>query len=231
MIDKSISVILPAYNESLNIRTVTAKVFDFLQNNFSDFEIVVVDDGSQDNTYDTCLAIKNELGSSFKVLKHARNKGYGSALRTGLFSSSKDLVFYTDSDNQFDIDELLGFIEYIDDYDLVIGYRRNRQDSKLRKFTSFVYNRIIRLFFGLKVKDIDCSFKLFRRDSLKKLSIEKDKFFVDTELLLKAKLNKYRLKEIGITHFPRKFGKSTIRFSNIFETLLDIFYFLPRLRI
>ncbi|MCD6134930.1 MAG: glycosyltransferase family 2 protein, partial [Candidatus Omnitrophica bacterium] len=156
------------------------------------------------------------------------NRGYGAALRSGLFSAQKELVFYTDADGQFDIEKLKDFVDAIKRYDLIVGYRIQRQDIWLRKLYSFVYNKLIQLLFGLRVRDIDCSFKLFRRDCLRKLSIERDNFFVDTELLLKAKNNNCRFREIGIKHRPRRKGKSTVKFKHIFVTLGDILYFYPR---
>lgn len=226
----NISVALPAYNEAENIERVVESAFDFLKRHFTDFEIIVVDDGSEDNTYDICNSMIQRLGDKVKVLQHGKNKGYGAALRTGLFSAKSELVFYTDADSQFDISELLKFTADIDNYDLIIGYRVERQDSLVRKFTSSAYNLLIRLIFGLKVRDIDCSFKLFKNEFLDRLSIESDDFFVDTELLLKSKLNNCRLKEIGVKHLPRKHGKSTVKFSHVFQTLSDIIYFWPKLR-
>lgn len=230
MIDRSISIVLPAYNEAESIESAIENIFDFLKNNFIDFEIIVVDDGSRDDTYAICLSVKNRLNGNIKILQHNQNKGYGAALRTGLFSAEKELIFYTDSDNQFDISEILKFTKAINDCDLVIGYRIGRRDTVIRKFVSTVYKLIIRIIFGLKVRDVDCAFKLFKKECLNKLSIERDKFFVDTELLLKAQLKKCRIKEIGVKHLPREFGQSTVRFSNVFETLADIFYFWFKLR-
>ena len=226
----NISVVLPAYNEAENIGRVVESTFNFLENHFTNFEIIVVDDGSKDDTYDICNSMVQKLGSRIKVLQHSKNRGYGAALRTGLFSAESELVFYTDADNQFDISELLKFTADIDDYDLIIGYRVGRQDSLARKFTSAAYNLLIRLIFGLKVRDVDCSFKLFKKEFLDRLSIERDGFFVDTEMLIKSKLNNCRLKEIGVKHLPRKCGKSTVNFFHIFETISDIIYFWPKLK-
>ncbi|UCG35257.1 MAG: glycosyltransferase family 2 protein [Candidatus Omnitrophota bacterium] len=219
----SISVVLPAYNEEENIAAVINCIYEFLQENFSDFEIIVVDDGSYDNTYQECLKVKEGLGQRIKLLKHDKNRGYGVALRTGLFSADKDLIFYTDADNQFDITEINKFTSFIPEYDLVIGFREDRQDKLIRKLVSFVYNKLILFIFGLKAKDIDCSFKLFKRESLHKLSIERDQFFVDTEVLIKAYLNNFKIKELPVKHLPRKLGKSTVKFTHIFTTLGDIF--------
>ncbi len=230
MIQESIAVVFPAYNEQKNIKCLVSKTFNFLKNNFEDFEIIVVDDGSCDDTYQVCQEIKNKLADSLRVLKHKTNKGYGAALRTGLFSSNKQLIFYTDADNQFDIQEIIKFVEAIKDVDYVIGYRKDRQDSIIRKFTARCYNKLIRLVFGLKVKDIDCSFKLFKRECLHSLSIERDNFFIDTELLIKAMLKGFKLKQIGVKHFSRQAGKSTVRISHIFTTLGDIAYMHKRIK-
>jgi len=230
MQENSISVVFPAYNEAANIKNVVEDAFNFLAKYFTDFEIIVVDDGSIDSTYDTCNSVVQKLGNKIRVLQHRENRGYGAALRTGLFGAKNELVFYTDADNQFDISELLKFTVDIGNYDLIIGYRVGRQDSLIRKLISSAYNLLIRLIFRLEVRDIDCSFKLFKKEFLNKLSIERDKFFVDTELLLKAKLNNCRLKEIGVKHLPRKYGKSTVNFFHIFQTISDIIYFWPKLR-
>ena len=231
MYQNSISFVLPVYNEQDNIKKSVDSAFDFLNNNFSDFEIIVVDDGSMDNTESLCRELSCQYKDRLVVLKHQHNRGYGAALRTGLFSAKHDLIFYTDADNQFDINEISKFMENIDNYDLVIGYRMKRKDFFLRKFCAFIYNRLIFFLFSLNVKDIDCSFKLFKRDSLKNLSIETDEFFVDTELLLKAKMNNFRQKEIGVKHFPRTQGKSTVKFYHVFSTLRDIVFLYPKLKL
>ena len=230
MYKNSFSIVIPAYNEEDNIKKVTEKAYNFLNSNFSDFEIIIVDDGSTDSTQ----SISQEMISIFKdkiiVLRHAKNRGYGAALRTGLFSSKNDLVFFTDADNQFDIKELANFMEYINDYDIVIGYRKNRKGFFLRKFCAYVYNRLVFLLFNLDVKDIDCSFKLFKKDSLRLLSIDTDEFLVDTELLVKAKLNNLKIKELGVSHFPREAGKSTVKFRHILSTIRDICYLCRKLK-
>ncbi|MDD5005773.1 MAG: glycosyltransferase family 2 protein [Candidatus Omnitrophica bacterium] len=231
MYKNSFSFVTPAYNEQENIRKIVGDAYNFLNRNFSDFEIIVVDDGSKDNTPKVCEELTSAYKDKLIVIRHLKNRGYGAALRTGLFSAKKDLVFYTDADNQFDIKEIVNFMPYIDDYDLVIGYRKNRNDVLLRKLCAFVYNRFIFLLFNLNVRDIDCSFKLFKRNSLRRLSIDRDEFFVDTELLLKAKLENLKIKELPVTHFPRRAGKSTVKLSNILATLRDIAYLYPKLRV
>ncbi len=228
MYNYSISAVIPAYNEEENITQLIEKLYVFLKDNFSDFEIIVVDDGSRDFTYSRVLSLKNRLGKNLLLIRHKKNMGYGAALRDGLFSASKSLVFYTDSDNQFDIRDISKLVEHIKYYDIVVGYRKDRKDPALRKVASFVYNRIIRILFNLKVKDIDCSFKLFKRDNLRQLSIERSGFFVDTELLLKSKSRGFKIKEIGVRHFPRLRGKSTVGVMHIYKTIVDICHFYSK---
>jgi glycosyltransferase involved in cell wall biosynthesis len=228
---RSLSFVIPAYNEEGNIRKIVANAYDFLNKNFENFEIIIVDDGSVDGTQDICHKMISEFNEKLVVLKHLNNRGYGAALRTGMFSSKSDLVFYTDADNQFDVRELSEFIKYINDYDIVIGYRKDRKDAILRKFCAYVYNRLIFLLFALDVKDIDCSFKLFNKKALWQLSIDTDEFLVDTELLVKAKINKLKIKETGVTHFPRIAGKSTVKFKHVLSTLRDVIFLYRKVKL
>ena len=218
------------FNEEENIKIALGNIYNFLKSNFLDFEIIVVDDGSKDNSWQVCSGIKADLGDVLRIFRHSENRGYGAALRTGLFSAEKDLVFYTDSDNQYDITQISGFIEYIGEYDLVIGYRQERKDSPLRVFVSRGYRKLIHFIFGFKAKDIDCSFKLFKRSCLSQLSIDRDKFFVDTELLIKAKNKGFKIKELPVRHFSRRLGKSTVKVTHVFTTLKDIFYLYNKLK-
>lgn len=229
MFKESISVCLPAYNEEKNIKEAVQNAYSFLTANFEDFEIIVVDDGSKDNTYQACLALKNTIGDVLKIFQHSVHKGYGAALRTGLFSAVKGLVFYTDADNQFDMRQVADFMGPISDHDAVIGYRQNRQDSFFRLFVSSAYNRLVNLLFGLKVIDVNCSFKLFRRERLLELIIEKDGFFADAELLIKAKLRGFKIAQLPVRHYPRKAGESKVKFSHLFATLSDMIGFYGKI--
>ncbi|MBI5245165.1 MAG: glycosyltransferase family 2 protein [Elusimicrobia bacterium] len=223
-----VSVVLPAYNEEGVIETTVRGIHAFLSKNFQDFEIIVVDDGSRDRTADICRGLEGDLGGHLKLLRHEANRGYGAALRTGLFFAEGEMVFYTDADNQFDISELPLFISQLEDHDLVIGHRVRRNDKPLRRFSAKCYNLLIRALFGLRIRDIDCSFKLFRRELLQKLSIERDQFFIDAELLLKARAEGARIKDLPVTHLPRKAGQSKVRLKHVYTTLCDIAYFLGR---
>lgn len=219
---RTISVVLPAYNEEANIERqvrAVAAVLDELK--FDDYEILVVDDGSRDRT----SAIVQELGgelAKLKLLRHEKNRGYAQALRTGFTTARMPLVFYTDADNQFDVRELKNLLPAIDDYDIVSGFRIYRFDPLTRLILSWGYNLLVRVLFRIRIRDVDCAFKLFRREIFDRIQIESKKFFVDTEILAKASKLNLRMTEIGVRHYPREAGESTVRPSHVLHTLREI---------
>jgi dolichol-phosphate mannosyltransferase len=221
-IGRRISVVLPAYNEEENIVSQVESVDEILRTmEFDDFEILVVDDGSSDGT----RAICEELGSrvpKLRLLVHETNQGYAKALRTGFTSAAMPLVFYTDADNQFDVRELKNLLAPIDDYDIVCGFRIYRFDPFSRLVLSWGYNLLVRILFRIRVRDVDCAFKLFRREVFDRISIESKKFFVDTEVLAKASRLGMKMTEIGVRHYPRTAGESTVRPSHVLSTLAEI---------
>jgi glycosyltransferase involved in cell wall biosynthesis len=214
----AISLVLPAYNEAENIeRAVRAAAAAGAL--AGAYEVVVVDDGSRDDTVARLAALAPELGSSLRVIRHERNRGYGAALRTGFAAADGDLVFYTDSDNQFDLSEMAGVLPLMSEWDAVLGYRIARKDARRRLLTSWVFNRLSCAVFGLSVRDLNCSFKLFRRDVLRALPLASDDFFIDTELVVRLHRGGYRYVERGVTHLPRVAGRSTVRLSDIPRSL------------
>lgn len=219
---KGISVVLPAYNEKENITPAITSVCDVLASIACDYEVILVNDGSTDGTGETAERLVYQDPSHIRVLHHNPNKGYGAALKTGFASARYEYVFYTDSDNQFDIGELKYFIPMMEKYDLVVGYRIKRQDSPVRIFLSWGYNWLVFFLFRIKVKDIDCAFKLFHKHVLDSITIECDDFFVDTEIIARAAKAGYRIGERGVRHYPRRYGKTTVRASHIPRTLKTV---------
>jgi glycosyltransferase involved in cell wall biosynthesis len=218
-----LSVVLPAYNEEENIKEAVEHVERAVQDMpFSDYEIIVVDDGSADGTGAVLDSMKESM-KRLRVIHHGTNKGYGAALRTGFTSATGDLIFYTDSDLQFDVRELKNFLPAIDDYDIVAGFRIYRYDPFNRLVLSWGYNQLMRFLFGIRIRDIDCAFKLFKRNIFDKIKIKTEDFFVDAEIMLKAKRYDFTVTEIGVRHYPRKAGRSTVRPSHIITTLKEIF--------
>jgi dolichol-phosphate mannosyltransferase len=180
---------------------------------------VVVDDGSRDATGERLAALAAEMGARLRVVRHERNRGYGAALRSGFAAAEGDLVFYTDSDNQFDLSELASVIPLMGEWDAVLGYRIDRKDARRRLLTSWVFNHLSCAVFDLDVRDLNCSFKLFRRDVLRALPLESDDFFIDTELVVRLHRAGFRYVERGVTHLPRRAGRSTVRLADIPRTL------------
>jgi glycosyltransferase involved in cell wall biosynthesis len=221
-IGRRISVVLPAYNEEENIERQTRSVDAVLRDLcFDDYEILVIDDGSRDRTREIAAALQSEL-PKLVVHSHGQNRGYAQALRTGFTSARMPLVFYTDADNQFDVREVKNLLASIDDYDIVCGFRIYRFDPLSRLVLSWGYNLLVRILFRIRVRDVDCAFKLFRREIFDRIHIELKKFFVDTEVLAKATKLKLRITEIGVRHFPRTAGQSTVRPSHIVHTLREV---------
>lgn len=217
----AISLVLPAYNEADNIERAvrSAAAAGALAGSY---EVVAVDDGSRDATGDRLAALEAELGPRLHVVRHGRNRGYGAALRSGFAAAEGDLVFYTDSDNQFDLSELAGFLPLMREWDAVLGYRIDRKDARRRLLTSWVFNRLSCALFGLSVRDLNCSFKLFRREVLRALPLSSDDFFIDTEMVVRLHRGGFRYVERGVTHLPRLAGRSTVRLSDIPRTLAAV---------
>lgn len=204
----SISVILPAFNEQENIREAITDIEAFMKKRFRSYEIIVVNDGSTDQT----KSIVKELlrhNPHIRLVNHSNNIGYGATLRDGFAVSTKQLIFYTDADRQYDIRDLDTFLSYIPSYDIIAGYRFHRQDPAMRLFVAAVYNIMIRMLYGLTERDVDCSFKLFTRDVVRGLSLKADTGLIDVEIFIKALKQGFRLKQIPVTHFPRHKGRST----------------------
>lgn len=205
---ESISVIFPAYNEEANIDRTIDQAIETLPEFTDNWEVIVVDDGSSDRTGEIITRYGN-LDGRFVSIRHPQNRGYGAALKSGITSAKSDLIFFCDSDLQFDIKEMNKLLQWIDDYDLVIGYRVNRQDPLHRRLNAYGWNALVRMLLGLKVRDIDCAFKLFRRNVFDRIHIDAVGAMVNTDILSQAVKFGFRIKEVPVTHYPRMRGKQT----------------------
>jgi glycosyltransferase involved in cell wall biosynthesis len=226
----ALSLVLPAFNEDGNIARAVRDAAAAAAPLVGDYEVVVVDDGSRDRTAAVLEGLAAELGSRLVVVRHERNRGYGAALRSGFAATRGELVFYTDSDNQFDLTELRGFLPLMAECDAVLGYRVDRQDPWTRRAASGFFNRLSSIAFGMSVRDLNCSFKLFRGDLLRSLPLESDDFFIDTELVARMHRAGWRLVQRGVRHFPRTAGRSTVRARDVPRTLAAIARFWVRMR-
>jgi glycosyltransferase involved in cell wall biosynthesis len=199
--------VLPAFNEEANVAEAVRRSRDVAQRLCSAYEIVVVDDGSTDDTVGRVEAAADGHGDVV-LLRHPRNRGYGEALRTGFRAARYDLVFFTDSDNQFDLGELESFLPWIERADVVCGYRLNRQDRWSRRVIGKSWNYLVRALFYVPVRDIDCAFKLFRRSVFEDIDLASVGAMVNTELMVKLGRSGAGVVEIGVTHYPRTAGSA-----------------------
>ena len=207
----SLSFVLPAFNEAENIEECLRQGVHALERlvsagQLSSWEIVVVDDGSTDSTVDHVRGVNDPR---IRLVMHAENQGYGSALRTGFSSARHELVFFTDSDLQFDAGEIGRLVPWIADFDIVAGYRSPRQDPWVRRANAAAWGMALYGAFGLDVEDVNCAFKLFRRSVLEGLEIHSEGAFINAEILLKAVGRGYTLKQVPVSHFARTAGEQT----------------------
>jgi len=204
----SISAVLPAYNEEKIISDTATSMAATLAKFTDDYEVIVVNDGSFDATKEIVEALSAE-NPRIRCVSHKVNRGYGAALGTGFAAATKELIFLTDGDKQFDAGEVAGFLPYIEEADLVIGYRSPRMDPLMRRLNGWGWNMIVRLLFGYVARDVDCAFKLFRRSVLDNVHVESVGATFSAEFLIKARRQGYRIVELRATHFPRKAGRAT----------------------
>jgi glycosyltransferase involved in cell wall biosynthesis len=206
----SISLVLPAYNEAENIDAMVAEAVPALETTASDWEIVVVDDGSADETAAVTRSVA-EREPRVRLVQHPVNRGFGSAVLTGFTSAEKDWIFYTDADRQFVLAELERFVPHMESADLIAGYRAPRRDPFLRVFYGKGWSALCTLLFGYTVRDVDCGFKLLRREIVQDLApkIESRGATFSIEWLVRAKRAGYRFVELPVSHRPRVAGSQT----------------------
>lgn len=204
----SVSVFFPCYNEQDNISSLAEKTIAVLENLGADFELIIVDDGSCDST----ARITDEIAQKddrVRVVHHKVNLGYGEALKSGFKAATKELVFYTDGDGQFDIGEMPKLLGLIKEFDIVSCYRINRKDSIIRKLNGWGWTKLVCWLFGMKVRDIDCAFKLYKREIFDKIKMSSSGALIDTEILARAVREGYTITQKGVHHYPRTSGKQT----------------------
>jgi glycosyltransferase involved in cell wall biosynthesis len=203
-----LSVFFPCYNEENNIPILLENALSVIPSLAENYQIIIVNDGSKDNSKNIAESLAKQH-KYVEVINHPVNKGYGAALRSGFLGAKKTWVFYTDGDNQFDIKELALLIPMAEKYDIISGYRIDRKDPMIRKLNAGLFNLALMILFGLRIKDVDCAFKLYRRELFDKIEIVSNGALVDAEILIKARKLGYRVGQIGVHHFPRTTGKQT----------------------
>jgi glycosyltransferase involved in cell wall biosynthesis len=197
------------YNEGGNIRQIAASAASVLSKHCEEYEVVFVNDGSQDKTKEIAEELAGK-DNRIKVVNHEKNQGYGAALRSGFAACKYDIIFQSDGDNQFDLEEVDRLLPYIDDYDFVVGYRIKRRDPFYRILDALWYRFLLWLLFGLKIRDANCAFKLFKKKIMDQLKLESKGAIINGEIFIKARrLGYIKIKEVGVHHYPRKIGEQT----------------------
>lgn len=227
----SLSIILPAHNEEVAIGETVRSVRDAVSVWTQDFEIIVVNDGSKDRTREIVESLIAD-DTRIRLINHSQNQGYGAALVSGFEAITKELVFFMDSDGQFDIHDLERFFPLIDTYDAVLGYRIQRQDAWMRKLNAWGWKMLVRLVFGLRVRDIDCAFKLYRAAFFRTHRLETRGAMINTEILYKFTQAGYTYTEVGVHHLPRRGGSATgARPAVIMRAFRELFVFALKWRL
>ena len=224
----SLSVVLPAYNEEAVIATTIARVFQALSRMVADFEILVVNDGSKDRTGAIVAAIAAQE-PRVRLITHQVNQGAGAALVSGFIRASKAYTFYMDSDGQFDIYDLVRLLPHVGEYDGVFGYRLDRQDSWIRKLNAWGWKQVVRFVFNVRIRDIDCAFKIFRTDYFRQVSLEARGALLLTEAVYKFVRLGYTYTEVSVKHLPREGGQpSGAKPSVILRAFKEMFYYASK---
>jgi glycosyltransferase involved in cell wall biosynthesis len=203
-----LSVFLPAHNEEENLERVVGHFAAELPKVASAHEIVIVDDGSRDSTG----AIGDRLAAAderIRTVHHSVNRGYGGAVVSGMRACTLPFILLSDSDGQFDPAEMKRLIAYIHDYDVVIGCRAQRADHLMRRINGKAWTTLSTILFGLHISDMDCGFKLFRREAIEGLELRSDGAMITTELMARLAGRGARIKEVNVTHLPRAGGTQT----------------------
>ena len=205
----SISLVFPAFNEEENIGKVLEDAISIAEKLNVPFEIVVVNDGSIDKTPEIVKSYIKKYPKIIKLINNYKNLGYGATLRNGFKTAKNDWVFFADSDRQFDLNEIHNLLEYTNNADIIIGYRKNRQDKFIRKVNAGIFKIIVRGLFNIKVKDIDCAFKLINKKVLDNVNLVSNGALINTELIHKSYQKQYKIIEVPVNHYPRIAGKAS----------------------
>lgn len=216
-----ISFFFPACNEEETVEELARRADKVLRELASEYEVIIVDDGSTDQTAEIADRLADE-NRCIRVIHHPVNKGYGHALRSGFSAAVYDYIFYTDGDLQFDVAELSKLVPLIEDAAIVSAYKIRRMDGWERKIVSWVYNTSLKLFFGLRIIDVNCGFKLYRREVFEQITLNSTRGLIDAEILLKAKKAGFRIVQTGVTHYQRRTGGSRYRIREIVMTMLQM---------
>ena len=220
---QSLSAFFPAYNDAESLRTLIPRALDTLNRLGGEFEIIVVDDGSTDHTAEVLDTLQREI-PCLRVVRHPRNLGYGAALQSGFRAAGKELVFYTDGDGQYDVQELSALVGGLSaDREVVNGYKIRRADSFARTLAGKAYQSLVKILFRLRIKDVDCDFRLLRRQVVEAVPLSCRSGAICVELMAQVERAGFRVAEVPVHHYARRAGKSQFfHWGPVARTLRDL---------
>jgi glycosyltransferase involved in cell wall biosynthesis len=221
----SVTFFCPAYHDEHNLPKLIPRVHQFLKEITPQFEIIIINDGSPDNTGQVAESLAAQY-PEVRVLHHPVNLGYGATLRDGFRAAKFEYVMYTDGDNQYDVYEFKPVLHFFPEADIISGYARAKAVTMRRKLQSLVYNALVSLLFFVRIKDINCSMKIYKRSVLEQIPIKSTSAFIDAEMLIRARRKKFRIVQFPVTHYERLEGlASGSRLSVMVPTLVDMIKF------
>ena len=219
----SLSVFFPAYNDSGTIASLVIRALQTASKLTANYEVIVVNDGSTDSTSQILDAL-GRVYPALRVVTHDTNRGYGGALRSGFAAASKDIIFYTDGDAQYDPSEMEMLWQRMGPgVDLVNGYKISRSDPWHRIFIGRLYHHIVKMSFGLKVRDVDCDFRMMRRTIFDRVRLEKSSGVICLEMMKKIQDAGFAIVEVPVHHYHRAYGRSQFfNFPRVYRTAIDV---------
>ncbi len=228
--NRGVSVFYPCYNEEANVERTTRAAIAACDRLFTDYEIIIVNDGSKDRTAEIADRLAAEH-PRVRAVHNSPNRGYGGALQRGFREATKEYVFYTDGDGQFDFEEMDKLIPLMSKFDIVSGYRLDRQDPLPRKLNAFCWGTLVNLLFGLGIRDVDCAFKIYPRRLFDEIEMHATGALIDTEILARAQRRGYTIGQVGVHHYPRTAGQQTgANFKVILRAFRELFRLYHNIR-
>ncbi len=225
----SLSFVIPAFNEEPNVAEALRRASAVLTTLNLDYEIILVNDGSRDRTGEIAKSMIGQI-PHLRVVENNPNRGYGGSLKTGFYTATKEWIAFGPSDNQFDFSQVRDLLAQAHTYDIITGYRANDADPFMRRVNRWGWNGLVQILFGYMTRDIDCGFKLFRREILQHVTLNSDGAMVDTELLAGAEARDYKIVEVPLKHLPRTAGSPTgANYKVILRAFRDLVRFRFRL--
>ena len=204
----SLTIFFPCYNEEANVDSMTRKALDVGRKVADDLEVLIVNDGSKDRTAEIADALAEEI-PEVRAVHNNPNRGYGGALQRGFREATKNWIFYTDGDGQFDLEEIPRVLPLLDEFDVVSCYRLDRKDSLMRKANAFAWTSLTNMLFGIGLKDIDGAFKFYPKPFIDDIELHSEGALIDTEMLAKARNRGLKIGQTGVHHYARTAGEQS----------------------